>query len=189
MTVVEITVASGTSWPILTDNVLTRCPVSWCDASMKGLGTMALAAAMISPGRYSPLPPDVAQAEPIVTISSDLTEGGLSQMPPTLMFNSLQATAPVTQERFQEMVDDWFRYRGPTSNLAEMVADPTFRQIVAAGKESIPFLLQELKRRPSFLALALPEITGENPVPRAARGKINEMAKAWLAWGEKNGLL
>jgi hypothetical protein len=91
-------------------------------------------------------------------------------------------------ESFQALINDWFRQLGPTSNLSEMIGSPAFRRI-AKGNPAVPLLLRELKREPSFLVLALAEITGENPVPRAARGKVKEMATAWLAWGESNGKL
>jgi hypothetical protein len=69
--------------------------------------------------------------------------------------------------------------------LTEVIEHPAFRRIVAMGNDAVPFLLRELKRKPSFLVFALGEITGENPVPLSARGKVTEMTKAWLSWGEK----
>jgi len=54
------------------------------------------------------------------------------------------------------------------------------------GPEAVPFLLRELEREPGLLFCALQEITGENPVPTAARGKIREIAKAWVEWGQKH---
>jgi hypothetical protein len=57
------------------------------------------------------------------------------------------------------------------------------------GQEAVPYLLREVKREPSLLVMALREITGENPVPRESTGTIREMASAWVAWGEKKGLL
>ncbi len=86
------------------------------------------------------------------------------------------------------MVSEWTLAAGPTSSSTEIAAHPAFRRIVSSGRDAIPFLLRELKKEPSLLVLALHEITGENPVARESRGKIKEMARAWITWGEKSGL-
>ena len=57
------------------------------------------------------------------------------------------------------------------------------------GQEAVPYLLRKVKKKPSLLVRALQEITGESPAPHESRGKVSEIAKAWGAWGEKNGLL
>jgi hypothetical protein len=106
-----------------------------------------------------------------------------------LTTNKTEATSPVSEDSYRALVSEWEFGIRTTSSLTEMIAHPAFRRIVAAGRAAIPFLLRQIKADPSFLVLALGEITGENPVPRSARGKVKEMAKAWLAWGEKNGLL
>jgi hypothetical protein len=110
-------------------------------------------------------------------------------MPDTVITNRTQASTPLTENMFQAMVSEWTLGVGPTSSSTEIAAHPAFRQIIASGREAIPFLLRELERGPSLLVLALYEITGENPVPRESRGNIKEMTKAWVAWGEKNGVL
>jgi hypothetical protein len=104
-----------------------------------------------------------------------------------LVTNKSEASSPLSEDSFHAMVSEWELATGLTSDLTEMSAHPAFRRIVDSGRAAIPFLLRELKADPSFLVLALGEITGENPVPRSAKGKVKEMAKAWLAWGERNG--
>lgn len=94
-----------------------------------------------------------------------------------------------TEETFRSAVAEWTCGKGPTSSSTKLVAHPAFRRIVAMGTEAVPYLLQELKREPSLLVVALREITAENPVPRESSGKISDAAKAWVAWEEKNGLL
>ena len=110
-------------------------------------------------------------------------------MPPTLKPKDMQSSDPPTEELLRSLVSEWALGVGPTSSSTEITAQPAFRRIVAMGREAIPFLLREVKREPSLLMLALYEITGEKPVPARSRGKINEMAKAWVTWGKKNGLL
>jgi hypothetical protein len=99
------------------------------------------------------------------------------------------SAAPYTEDAFQKAVAEWMHEKGPSSNSARIAAHPAFRRIVAKGWEAVPFLLRELETRPSLLVLALSEITAENPVPRESRGKVKEMAKAWVEWGKKKGLV
>ncbi len=70
-----------------------------------------------------------------------------------------------------------------------MAKHPAYRQIVEMGPAVVPLLLAELKRKPDFWFAALREITGENPAPPASAGKIKEMARAWVEWGRKRGLV
>jgi len=49
----------------------------------------------------------------------------------------------------------------------------------------IPFLLKDLNQNPLYWLTALRQITQENPVLPEQRGKINQMAQAWLNWGRE----
>lgn len=92
------------------------------------------------------------------------------------------------EERFQRLARSWRRERGPTSSLTEMVTHPAYQEIIGLGREAIPLLLRELQREPDHWFWALKAITGVDPVPPEARGKIQEMARAWLRWGREHGL-
>jgi hypothetical protein len=98
-----------------------------------------------------------------------------------LTLNQSNLSEPITEESFLALVSQWNRETELTSSLTEIIDHPAFRRIVNSGREAIPFLLRELKKKPCLLAVALREITGEDRVPRNARGKVEEMAKAWLA--------
>ncbi len=89
--------------------------------------------------------------------------------------------------RFQHLVGDWKRQRGLTSSAMKMAALPAYREIVSMGTAAIPLLLAELERQPDHWFIALHEITGAEPVPQESRGKIKEMAAAWIRWGKDNG--
>jgi hypothetical protein len=69
-----------------------------------------------------------------------------------------------------------------------MAAHPAYRAIVGLGKPVVPLLLAELEREPDHWFIALHELTGAEPVPEEARGRIEEMAVAWIEWGRKNGV-
>jgi hypothetical protein len=92
-------------------------------------------------------------------------------------------------DRFRELVRQWKAERGPTSSVKKMAAHPAYRHIVDMGKTAVPLLLAELEREPDHWFLALYEITGEDPVPVESRGRLREMAAAWLKWGKQHGFV
>jgi hypothetical protein len=97
------------------------------------------------------------------------------------------ATAPEAIERFHELVATWKRERGPHSSSARLAEHPAYRAIIGMGPEAIPWLLAELEREPDHWFRALHALTGANPVPPESRGKVREMAAAWLGWGREQG--
>ena len=99
----------------------------------------------------------------------------------------MQAPSRESERRFLALVSQWKRDRGPYSSSAKLADHPAYRQIIALGKEAIPLLLRELEREPDHWFRALHALTGANPVPEASRGKIVEMAAAWLQWGRQQG--
>jgi hypothetical protein len=57
------------------------------------------------------------------------------------------------------------------------------------GPTVVPDILRELKREEDHWFWALRAITGENPVAPEYAGNLEEMAKAWIAWGQGRGLI
>jgi hypothetical protein len=107
---------------------------------------------------------------------------------------SLSQTQSAVQRRFDPFVRQFYRlaavWRVETahlSNLTQKCNHPAYRAIVAMGPDVIPLILAELEREPNHWFAALRELTGENPVPPEARGKVKEMASSWLDWAEKHG--
>src|SRR5437016_3593381 len=83
---------------------------------------------------------------------------------------------------FQALVLRWKRERGPHSSSARLTSHPAYQEIIALGPAVVPLLLQELERAPDHWFRALHALTGADPVPDASRGKVREMANAWLRW-------
>jgi hypothetical protein len=91
------------------------------------------------------------------------------------------------EQRFLDLAATWKRERGPHSSSARLAEHPAYRRIIAMGPEVVPFLLRELEREPDHWFRALHAITGVDPVSPESRGKIREMAEAWLCWGREQG--
>ncbi len=90
-------------------------------------------------------------------------------------------------ERFATLAEIWRRETGHMSKMGRAVEHPAYREIVAMGDLAVPLIFADLEKEPDHWFIALREITGASPVPKECRGKIAEMAAAWLAWGRANG--
>jgi hypothetical protein len=97
------------------------------------------------------------------------------------------AAGPQREARFLDLVATWKRERGPHSSSARLAEHPAYQEIIGLGPEVIPLLLRELERQPDHWFRALHALTGANPVPPESRGKVREMAEAWLRWGREQG--
>lgn len=92
--------------------------------------------------------------------------------------------------KFKQLVQQWRDERPAASSVAQMAMVSAYQQIIGLGPDAIPMILAQLKSEgnsPNHWFWALASITRDNPVPKESRGKLQEMAKAWLAWGETKG--
>ncbi|MGA7078562.1 MAG: hypothetical protein WBQ43_15515 [Terriglobales bacterium] len=92
--------------------------------------------------------------------------------------------------RFQQLAQQWRDERAATSLVSQMASSFAYSQIMGMGPDAVPLILAKLKSEgstPDHWFWALASITHDNPVPKESRGKLQEMAKAWLAWGETKG--
>lgn len=72
-----------------------------------------------------------------------------------------------------------------SSFMRDTLRSPHFLAIVGMGELAVPLIVRELSTEPSFLFLALGEITGENPVPPSSAGKVGEIVEHWLSWADR----
>jgi hypothetical protein len=72
---------------------------------------------------------------------------------------------------------------------AEWKSQARYQRIIGLGLPAVPLILEELNREPDHWFWALESITGENPVPAEAMGRVPQMAEAWVQWGRRHGLL
>jgi hypothetical protein len=77
----------------------------------------------------------------------------------------------------------------PSSSVRDMFASEHYQRIIGMGKPAVPLLLAELQASPDHWDWALDMITGDNPVPPPAQGKLKEIARAWLDWGRARRLV
>jgi hypothetical protein len=93
--------------------------------------------------------------------------------------------------KFYRLVDQWKRERKLYTSVATMSMLGSYQGIIGMGKPALPLILAQLKAEgnsPDHWFWALAAIAKDvNPVPPESRGKVAEMAKAWLAWGQQQG--
>ena len=93
------------------------------------------------------------------------------------------------EQVFIRLAEQWRRETLAMSSLTDMVLHPAYYQIIGMGPVALPWIMRELQQGGGHWFLALRAITRENPVTPQERGKVKNMADAWLKWGEEHGLL
>src|SRR3954454_24154142 len=93
------------------------------------------------------------------------------------------------RERFQRLAAEWKEQSRYLSNTAQMELLAPYQHIIGMGPAAVPLILEELQRDPDQWFWALESITGQNPVPPEAAGRVRLMAEAWIAWGQQHGYL
>lgn len=94
-----------------------------------------------------------------------------------------------TRKKFTDLASRWIQEVEGLSSTVEMAKHPLYQEIIEMGQEVIPLLLEDLEQNPLYWLPALRQITQENPVLPEQRGKVKQMAEAWLNWGRQKGYI
>ncbi len=92
---------------------------------------------------------------------------------------------------FAHLVVQWYKERGATSSLSEMILCPAYQRIIGMGEAAVPLILTQMreeKDNPDHWSAALEAITGANPVPEEICGDTVRIAEAWFVWAEENNV-
>src|SRR5712692_5715158 len=76
------------------------------------------------------------------------------------------------EQRFRRLEAKWKADTEFLSDAGKLINHPAFKAIIALGEEVVPLMLHDLERQPSLWVWALPEITGESPVPAGEGAKF-----------------
>jgi len=122
---------------------------------------------------------------PIDPVPSDWRDGQELQIQ--------QTTAPRVgaelRRRFECLAAQWKEETRYLSSTTDIVTNPAYQRIIGMGMPAIPLILEDLRNQPYHWFWALNAITGEDPVAQSLRGRVREMADAWIAWGAEKGLI
>ena len=98
-----------------------------------------------------------------------------------------QETSESPEQKFRRLAAEWKSKRGPVSSPMKLVMHPAYQSIIGMGQVAVPLMLRALEQELDLWFLALRAITEADPVPSSSRGRMKEMAEAWLKWGRKYG--
>jgi hypothetical protein len=132
----------------------------------------------------------VASTAPIENIEENTLKYQEAYLIPDFNYDMMIDARVATWIRFQDLRREWREARDGMSSVAEMAMLPAYQKIMGMGPNVLPHILTQLRfegDKPDHWFWALAAIADANPVPPQSRGKVREMAKAWLEWGEKAG--
>jgi hypothetical protein len=93
----------------------------------------------------------------------------------------------VVVDKFYHLAEQWQREVAGMSSTNRMSQHPAYQEIINMGNPIIPLLLSELKKNPLYWFAALSAITGTNPIKAEQKGRVKQMASAWIEWGKNQG--
>ncbi len=99
----------------------------------------------------------------------------------------LQSRRKLLAKRFQQLAAEWKEKSALLSAPEQIAMLDSYQRIIGIGTPAIPLILRELSREPDHWFWALRAISGVNPVAPEARGNLEAMTAAWLAWGKRKG--
>ena len=158
---------------------------------------------------YMPQPADEARAEalretrPAVSIVppqqiSFIGQSSVLSLLGQLMTLFAPATRPESatdeneeafQRDFRALAAQWYEQSRFMSSLTDIALLDPYQRIIGMGEKAVPLILLELQSQPDQWFWALEKIAPENPVTDELRGKVPEMAEAWLRWGRAKGYI
>lgn len=98
---------------------------------------------------------------------------------------------PSDEAKFGSLVEAWYRERGTSSSITEIVLCSSYLAIIAMGKDkAVPLILAQIEREgddPDHWFWALQVLTGVDPVTEEDEGDMLRMSQAWRAWGRAEG--
>ena len=101
----------------------------------------------------------------------------------------VQETSDALRDVFRRLCAEWKADTCFSSSMADIAVHPAYQRIIGMGYEAVGLILDDLRDEPHWWFWALRAITGEDPVHPSAKGRIREMARAWLQWGQERGLV
>ncbi|MFP3089966.1 hypothetical protein LQZ21_06520 [Treponema sp. TIM-1] len=86
-----------------------------------------------------------------------------------------------TDNAFQRYYQKWEEETAlmPSSDMFE---NANYKAIIAMGWKAVPYIIEQLRKKPCQLFNALRQITGVYPIKSGHVGLMDEMAKDWIEW-------
>jgi hypothetical protein len=105
---------------------------------------------------------------------------------PSLLGN-LEKDKVELEAEFKKFAEEWRLATGMLSLVTQKSMHQAYQRIIGMGQPVIPLILRDLEQKPDHWFWALRAITGDNPVKPEQRGRMKQMAQAWIQWGKEHG--
>ena len=99
----------------------------------------------------------------------------------------LPLTRETIEQKFRALTAAWQSETILRSSVTAIATHPAYQRIIGMGACVVPLILRELEMRPNHWFWALKAITGCDPVAPSERGRLKNMAEAWLRWAKQEG--
>lgn len=88
------------------------------------------------------------------------------------------------RSRFQRLAKEWHSGTKFMSSVTDIVNHPAYISIIDMGLVALPFILDELSKKPDHWFVAIEKITGQRPyiAPEYA-GNVQKLSEVWLTYG------
>lgn len=90
---------------------------------------------------------------------------------------------------FSKLAEQWRQETLNFSNPHKILLHPAYLRIIGLGKEAVPFILEDLRKKGGHWFTALEAITGENPTLAEHSGSMKLSAEDWIKWGVEQGYI
>ncbi|MEO6863704.1 MAG: hypothetical protein ABI180_19535 [Microcoleus sp.] len=120
----------------------------------------------------------------LMRIESSIAQREVSSL--NIAQNILKKNAEISTEvvdKFYAFGTIWQSEVAGIYSTAQISLHPAYQEIISMDTKIVPLLLSELKKNPLYWLAALSAITGKNPVKPEQRGRVKQMASAWIEWG------
>lgn len=89
--------------------------------------------------------------------------------------------------KFSRLTHSWKEATKFTSSYHQLLANPSYLELIAMGQKVLPYIFREMKAQPDHWFLALHILTAVNPVKKENMGNVQAMTNDWLNWGREKG--
>jgi predicted patatin/cPLA2 family phospholipase len=120
----------------------------------------------------------IQQPPPIEIIRTESSNRKTDEMN-SLKINRELIDQAYIKETFHSLKEAWERKTRLYSSVWKIIEDRNFKRIVEMGPKAVPFIIEELERKPSTLVWALNLITGTT-LKTTTRLTITESCKMWV---------
>jgi len=138
----------------------------------------------------------VDESEELSNLSKEEKERFCQRLNDLLMPNFLESPSKAKnvlesqvelETEFKKFAEEWRIETGMLSLVTQKSMHQAYQRIIGMGQPVIPLILRDLEQKPDHWFWALRAITGDNPVKPEQRGRMRQMAQAWIEWGKEHG--